>query len=57
MQAGVGAVDDVDVTAVVGLDVVRLNGDLAALLAVDPRYKVQGQNDPKVPEYARRSAR
>src|ERR1700745_1413536 len=35
MQAGVGAVDDVDIAALVGLDIVVLVGDLAALLLVD----------------------
>ena len=35
MHPGVGAVDDIDKTAVVGFDVVGLDGDLAAILAVD----------------------
>src|SRR5258708_6870794 len=35
VHAGVGAIDDVDVAAGVGLDVVGLDGGLAAVLAVD----------------------
>src|SRR6266852_3843470 len=35
MHPGIGAVDDVDVAAVVGLHVVALDRDLAAILAVD----------------------
>src|SRR5579872_5890137 len=35
VQAGVGAVDDVDIAALVGLDIVGLDRDLAAILAVD----------------------
>src|ERR1700716_355169 len=35
MQPGVGAVDDIDVAALVGLDVVGLDRCLAAVLAVD----------------------
>ena len=35
VQAGISAVDDVDVAALVGLDIVGLDRRLAALLAVD----------------------
>src|SRR6266702_4262012 len=35
VHSGVGAVDDVDVAAFVGLDIVGLDRDLAAVLAVD----------------------
>ena len=35
MQAGIGAIDDVDIAALVGLDIVGLDRDLAAVLAVD----------------------
>src|SRR4051812_21450597 len=35
VQAGIGAVDDVDVAPRVGLDIVGLDRDLAALLLVD----------------------
>src|SRR5215510_9588587 len=35
MHAGIGAVDDVDVAAVIGFHIVALDRDLAAILAVD----------------------
>jgi hypothetical protein len=35
VQAGVGAIADIDVAAIVGLDVVALDRDLAAVLAVN----------------------
>src|SRR4051812_25568060 len=35
MQPGVGAVDDVDIAALVGLDIVGLDRGFAAILAVD----------------------
>src|ERR1700722_4630892 len=35
MHAGIGAVDDVDIAALVGLEIVGLDRDLAAVLAVD----------------------
>src|SRR5579872_4562215 len=35
VQAGIGAVDDVDIAALVSLDIVGLDRDLAAILAVD----------------------
>ena len=34
VHAGIGAIDDVDVATIVGLDVVGLDGDLTAVLAV-----------------------
>jgi hypothetical protein len=36
MQAGIGAVDSIDVAAVVGLDIVGLDRDFAALDALEP---------------------
>src|SRR4051812_21423399 len=35
VQPGVGAVDEIDIDAIVGLDVIALDRDLALLLAVD----------------------
>ena len=35
MQSGVGAIDHIDIAAVVGLQIVTLDRDLASILAVD----------------------
>src|SRR5271168_3457012 len=35
VHAGIGAIDDIDIAALVGLDIVGLDRDLAAVLAVD----------------------
>src|SRR6476620_475990 len=35
VQAGIGAIDDIDVAALVGFDIVGLDRDLASLLAID----------------------
>jgi len=35
LKTGVGAIDDIDVAALVGLDIVGLDRDLAAVLAFD----------------------
>src|SRR6266702_6603164 len=42
MQARVGAVDDVDIAAVIGLDIVGLDRDLASLAALDRNAALVG---------------
>ena len=52
MQAGIGAVDDVDVAALVGLDIVGLDRDLAAVLAVDGDAALVGRRRDRRNEVA-----
>src|SRR5690348_16413357 len=52
VQTGIGAVDDVDVAAVVGLDVVGLDRDLAALAALDRDAALVGRSRDRRNEVA-----
>src|SRR4029453_12553858 len=52
VQAGVGAVDDVDVAALVGLDIVGLDRELAALLFVDLDAALVGRRRDRRDEVA-----
>ena len=52
VQPGIGAVDDVDVAALVGLDIVGLDRDLAAFLAVDRDAALVGRRGDRRNEMA-----
>ena len=52
MQAGIGAIDDVDISAVIGFDIVGLDRHLAAVLAVDGHAALVGRRRDRRDEIA-----
>src|SRR4029077_9415745 len=52
MQAGIGAIDDVDITAIVGLDIVGLDRDLAAVPTFDADAALVGRRRDRGNEIA-----
>ena len=52
MQAGIGAIDDVDIAALVGFDIIGLDRDLAAVLALDRNTTLVGRRRDRGNEMA-----